>query len=97
LAGAEAELLKLAHAARIPVMTSSKGKGVFPENDPLSLGVLGFGGHERAANYLKSSAIDLLMVIGSSLNEFVTISKFGAHGHSSSTWGWRQWARPWPA
>ncbi|HEY5375527.1 MAG TPA: thiamine pyrophosphate-binding protein [Polyangiaceae bacterium] len=72
LAGAEAQLLELAHAARIPVMTSPKGKGVFPENDPLSLGVLGFGGHERAENYLQSGAIDLLIVVGSSLNEFVT-------------------------
>jgi len=72
LAGAEAELLQLARAARIPVMTSPKGKGVFPENDPLSLGVLGFGGHERAENYLQSNAIDLLLVVGSSLNEFVT-------------------------
>jgi acetolactate synthase-1/2/3 large subunit len=72
LAGAEAELLQLARAARIPVMTSPKGKGVFPENDPLSLGVLGFGGHERAEKYLHSNAIDLLLVIGSSLNEFVT-------------------------
>jgi acetolactate synthase-1/2/3 large subunit len=72
LAGAEAELLELAHTARIPVMTSPKGKGVFPENDPLSLGVLGFGGHERAERYLQSGAIDLLLVVGSSLNEFVT-------------------------
>ena len=72
LAGAEAALLHLARAARIPVMTSPKGKGVFPENDPLSLGVLGFGGHERAENYLQSGEIDLLLVVGSSLNEFVT-------------------------
>ena len=72
LAGAEAELLQLARSAGIPVMTSPKGKGVFPENDPLSLGVLGFGGHERAENYLQSNAIDLLLVVGSSLNEFVT-------------------------
>jgi acetolactate synthase-1/2/3 large subunit len=72
LAGAEAALLELAHVARIPVMTSPKGKGVFPEADPLSLGVLGFGGHERAEKYLQSGAIDLLLVVGSSLNEFVT-------------------------
>jgi len=72
LAGAEAELLKLARVARVPVMTSPKGKGVFPENDPLSLGVLGFAGHERAENYLQSGAIDLLLIVGTSLNEFVT-------------------------
>lgn len=72
LAGASDALLQLAHAARIPVMTSPKGKGVFPETDPLSLGVLGFGGHERAEKYLSSGEVDLLLVVGSSLNEFVT-------------------------
>lgn len=72
LAGASEALVRFAHAARIPVMTSPKGKGVFPETDPLWLGVLGFGGHELAEKYLQSGAIDALMVVGSSLNEFVT-------------------------
>ncbi|MES1174738.1 MAG: thiamine pyrophosphate-binding protein [Myxococcales bacterium] len=72
LAGASEALLELARAARVPVMTSPKGKGVFPETDPLSVGVLGFGGHERAEKYLQSGEIDLLLVVGSSLNEFVT-------------------------
>jgi acetolactate synthase-1/2/3 large subunit len=70
--GACEALLELARAAQVPVMTTPKGKGVFPENDALSLGVLGFGGHERAERYLQSGAIDLLVVVGSSLNEFVT-------------------------
>lgn len=72
LAGASEALGRFARAARIPVMTSPKGKGVFPETDPLWLGVLGFGGHELAEKYLQSGAIDALIVIGSSLNEFVT-------------------------
>ena len=72
LARAADALLQFARAARVPVMTSPKGKGVFPETDPLSLGVLGFGGHERAEKYLQSGEIDLLLVVGSSLNEFVT-------------------------
>lgn len=72
LAGAEAELLTLAHAQRIPVATSPKGKGCFPERDSLSLGVLGFGGHDQAERYLGSGEVDVLLVVGSSLNEFVT-------------------------
>jgi acetolactate synthase-1/2/3 large subunit len=72
LAGATDALLEFARTARVPVMTSPKGKGVFPETDPLSVGVLGFGGHERAEKYLQSGDIDLLLVVGSSLNEFVT-------------------------
>jgi acetolactate synthase-1/2/3 large subunit len=66
------ELLHLAHALGAPVATSPKGKGAFPENDPLSLGVFGFGGHDRAESYLQSGDVDVLVVIGSSLNEFVT-------------------------
>jgi acetolactate synthase-1/2/3 large subunit len=72
LADASDALVQFAQAARVPVMTSPKGKGVFPETDPLSIGVLGFGGHERAEKYLQSGEIDLLLVVGSSLNEFVT-------------------------
>ncbi len=72
LARAEGALLELARAFQVPVATSPKGKGVFPENHPLSLGVLGFGGHELAERYLRSPDLDLLLVVGSSLNEFVT-------------------------
>ena len=89
LAGAADDLVRFAHAAQVPVMTSPKGKGVFPETDALSLGVLGFGGHERAERYLQSGAIDLLLVVGSSLNEFVTnawtLPVAGATSSSRST------------
>jgi acetolactate synthase-1/2/3 large subunit len=70
LSGASAELLKLARTEGIPVATSPKGKGTFPEHEALSLGVLGFGGHELAEKYLETA--DVLFVVGSSLNEFVT-------------------------
>jgi acetolactate synthase-1/2/3 large subunit len=63
-------LVEFARANGIPVATSPKGKGTFPEDDPLSLGVLGFGGHDLAEKYL--ATVDVLVVIGSSLNEFVT-------------------------
>jgi acetolactate synthase I/II/III large subunit len=72
LANASDELAELVRGLQAPVMTSPKGKGVFPENDPLSLGVLGFGGHELAESYVRSGDIDVLLVVGSSLNEFVT-------------------------
>jgi acetolactate synthase-1/2/3 large subunit len=72
LAGGYQELKTLARTHRIPVATSPKGKGVFPEQDPLSLGVLGFGGHQLAEQYLESGEVDVLLVVGSSLNEFVT-------------------------
>jgi len=70
--GATAELGRLARAQHIPVATSPKGKGTFPENDELSLGVLGFGGHTLAQRYLDTAQVDLVLIIGSSMNEFVT-------------------------
>ncbi len=72
LSGASDVLRELAHALQAPVATSPKGKGVFPENDPLSLGVLGFGGHDLAERFVEAGGVDALLVVGSSMNEFVT-------------------------
>ena len=66
------ELMQLARALGAPVATSPKGKGGFPENHPLSLGVLGFGGQGRVEELLASGAADALVIVGSSMNEFVT-------------------------
>lgn len=60
-AGATAELLQFAEMAQIPVLTTLKAKGVFPENHPLALGVRG----SLAAHFLNKC--DLVFSIGSSL------------------------------
>ncbi|NOU31152.1 MAG: thiamine pyrophosphate-binding protein [Polyangiaceae bacterium] len=70
LAGAESALLQLAERLGAAVVTSPKGKSVFPENHPLSLGVFGMGGHARADRYLDDD--DVILVVGSSLNEFAS-------------------------
>jgi acetolactate synthase-1/2/3 large subunit len=72
LANASAPLLRLATALGARVATTPKGKGVFPEDHALSLGVIGFGGHERAEKWIESGNVDALLVVGSSMNEFVT-------------------------
>lgn len=72
LASASTELMRLAVQRRIPVATSPKGKGIFPENHPLSLGVFGFSGNPRADAVLLSDQVDVLIVIGSSLGETAT-------------------------
>lgn len=72
LSSAWEELLKLAERLRIPVATTPKAKGVFPEDHPLSLGVFGFAGHPRADGYLLSGRVDVLLAVGTSLGEFQT-------------------------
>lgn len=68
-AEASAALLKFAESWDIPVATTLRAKGQFPEDHPLSLGVFGYAGthHSRAA--LLDTPPDLLLVLGSGLNE----------------------------
>jgi len=72
LAGACEELRRLAEKLNIPVITSPKGKGVFPENHLLSMGVLGFGASPQAEKYLLSGEVDVLLAVGTSLGEAST-------------------------
>ena len=60
-ADATSELLQFAELAQVPVLTTLKGKGTFPENHPLSVGVRG----SLAEHFLRKA--DLLFSIGSSL------------------------------
>lgn len=69
--GAPERLRCVAEMLRCPVATTPKGKGVFPEDHPLALGVLGMGGHQSARNYLESNP-DVVMVLGSSLGDVAT-------------------------
>ncbi len=55
------ELLRFAELVQAPVLTTLKGKSVFPENHPLSIGVRG----GPATHYLQCS--DLIFAIGTSL------------------------------
>lgn len=62
-------LLKFAETYHIPVATTLKAKGVFPEDHQLSLGVFGYAGTKHASTAFLSNNLDLLLVLGSSLNE----------------------------
>jgi acetolactate synthase-1/2/3 large subunit len=68
------EIRDLAETLNIPVATSPKAKGAFPEDHPLSLGVLGFCGSPVAERCLTEGQTDVLLVIGSSLNQMTTSS-----------------------
>jgi acetolactate synthase-1/2/3 large subunit len=69
---AYAELKALAERLRIPVATTQKAKGVFPEDHILSLGVFGFAGSPRADAVLLSPETDVLLAIGTGLGELAT-------------------------
>ena len=67
LSGATDELDTLAHLLQAPVATTLVGKGVFPESDPLSLGVTGIWG-ARPANDICLKA-DVILAVGTAFGE----------------------------
>jgi acetolactate synthase-1/2/3 large subunit len=69
-AGARAEMRRLIDAWDLPFCTSLQGKGVAYHDSPWNLGVVGTAGSPRANAWIKEC--DLLLVVGSSLNEFTT-------------------------
>jgi acetolactate synthase I/II/III large subunit len=62
-----AELQSLAEMLMIPVVTTFKGKGAFPENHPLALGPIGMHGHAEA-NKLMVEA-DCVLAIGTRFSD----------------------------
>lgn len=75
LSNASEKLLELAELLCIPVASTPKGKGCFPENHPLALGVMGLAGSEAAEEMiLNSEETDLLLAIGMSFDEWSTNS-----------------------
>jgi acetolactate synthase-1/2/3 large subunit len=64
------EIYILAHVFAIPITTTLMGKGAFPENDPLSLGMLGMHG-TAYANFAVSEC-DLLVAVGARFDDRVT-------------------------
>ena len=66
---AAAEVAMLARRMNAPVMCSPRGKGIFPENDPLFIGVTGLAGHASVTQYLHERSPRRVLVLGSRLGE----------------------------
>jgi acetolactate synthase-1/2/3 large subunit len=66
---ASTQLRRFAERFQVPVATTLRAKGVFPEDHPLSLGVFGYAGTRHAAEAILSDELELLLVLGSSLQE----------------------------
>jgi acetolactate synthase-1/2/3 large subunit len=73
LSRADKEILELAEMMDIPVATSPKAKGIMNEMHSLSLGVLGFAGSPVAREYIVANDFDVMLAVGTSFNEFVTL------------------------
>jgi acetolactate synthase I/II/III large subunit len=65
---AQAALVRFAEKLRIPVATTFHGKGVFPDDHPLALGVMGFMVHDYV-NF-GFDAADVIVCVGYELQEF---------------------------
>lgn len=67
MSGATAELKALSELTGIPVATTLVGKGVFPETDPLSLGVTGIWGTRMANDSCREA--DVILAVGTAFGE----------------------------
>lgn len=67
LGRARAALRRLAETYGLPVATTASGKGAFPENHPLSVGVAGWVGTGTANEATRSA--DVVLVLGARLAE----------------------------
>lgn len=77
ISGAFSELQALAELLMIPVVTTFKGKGAFPENHPLALGPIGMHGHAEANKLIIES--DVLLAIGARFSDR-SVGKFDEFG-----------------
>ena len=70
ISGAYEEIFKLAELLTIPVVTNYKGKGCFPEEHPLFVGVMGTYGMEIANDVIRES--DLVFFVATRADSHMT-------------------------
>lgn len=66
---ASAGIAQLARRMGAPVMCTPRGKGIFPENDSLFVGVTGLAGHDSVGRFLEDFAPERVLVLGSRMGE----------------------------
>ena len=72
ISNAHTEVCRLAEFMQAPVITTISGKGIIPENHPLSFGVTGSFGNPVAVEIMKSA--DLVLFIGSKVGQLTTLN-----------------------
>ncbi len=69
---AKQEIIQFAEQTGWLVATTPRGKGAFPEDHPLSLGIYGLSGNGTAIEKLNGIDHKVIIVVGSSLGELAT-------------------------
>jgi acetolactate synthase I/II/III large subunit len=77
LSGAFSELQTLAEVLSIPVVSTFKGKGAFPENHLLALGPIGMHGHAEANRMILEA--DCIVAVGARFSDR-TVGRFDEFG-----------------
>jgi acetolactate synthase-1/2/3 large subunit len=77
LSGAFSELQTLAELLSIPVVSTFKGKGAFPENHQLALGPIGMHGHAEANRMILEA--DCIVAVGARFSDR-TVGRFDEFG-----------------
>lgn len=65
-------ILQLAVLRDIPFVTTPDGKGLINSYHPLFRGVFGFAGHPSASALLNDDTVDLILAVGTSMNEWTS-------------------------
>ncbi len=81
LSGAFPELQALAELMMIPVVTTFKGKGAFPENHPLAMGPIGMHGHAEANKIILEA--DCILAVGARFSDR-SVGRFDEFGKGMS-------------
>jgi len=81
LSGAFTELQALAELLMIPVVTTFKGKGSFPENHPLAMGPIGMHGHAEANKIILEA--DCIVAVGARFSDR-SVGRFDEFGKGMS-------------
>ncbi|MCL6575130.1 thiamine pyrophosphate-binding protein [Kyrpidia sp.] len=66
------EVIETAELLGWPIVVTPQAKGLIPESYPGYIGVYGFAGHEKAAEWVNDHPERALLIVGSSLGETAT-------------------------
>jgi acetolactate synthase-1/2/3 large subunit len=71
-AGAAQEIIQFAELIGATIVTTQRGKSWINPYHPLARGVFGFSGHKTARKALTDKSVDLILAVGTNLNEWST-------------------------